>query len=238
VRILIVDDHEIVREGLRLALAADDRYEIVGTAHDGQSALDVARRTLPDVALVDLRLPDTSGDELCRQLRERFPSTGVVILTAYLSEGTVRACLEAGALEYVTKAAGLPELRAALDRVARERAAPSATAPQIVAHLDALVRRRAGYTRTTPRQEHVLELVAEGLNNVQIAERLFIAESTVRFHIQKLKTKLNARSKTELIAKALRTGVISPAAEAAPDDYLQEGARESQPHRALAAKAS
>src|SRR4051812_46180524 len=112
-RILIVDDHEIVREGLRSTLSTDPGLEVVGEAATGQEAFDVARRTLPDVALVDLRLPDMSGEEVCAQLRQRFPSTAVIILTTYLSEETVRSSLQAGAAAYVTKAAGLPELRAA-----------------------------------------------------------------------------------------------------------------------------
>ena len=120
-RLLIVDDHEVVREGLASALAADERFEIVGTAATGKEALQRARQTLPDIALVDLRLPDMRGEDLTRELRNRFPSTAVIILTTYLGEGTVRSALEAGASAYVTKAAGLPELRAAIERVMRGR---------------------------------------------------------------------------------------------------------------------
>lgn len=213
-RLLIVDDHEVVREGLATALAADERFEIAGTAATGKEALQRARQTLPDIALVDLRLPDMRGEDLTREIRAHFPSTAVIVLTTYLGEGTVRAALEAGAAAYVTKAAGLPELRAAIERVIDEPGAVDGTAaPQIVKQLHALVASRMDDAIPTPRQEAVLELASQGLTNGEIGDRLFISESTVRFHVQKLKEKFSARTKTELIAKAIRTGFIAPALE-------------------------
>jgi DNA-binding NarL/FixJ family response regulator len=214
VRILIVDDHEIVREGLRATLSADPRLDIIGTAATGVAALQRARQALPDLALVDLRLPDMSGEDLTRELRRRFPSMAVIILTTYLSEETVRSALQAGAAAYVTKAAGLGELRSAIDRVMASDPPPGTTAgPQIVKQLHDLVASRMDEALPTPQQERVLELAAQGLTNHEIGERLYISESTVRFHIQKLKAKFSARTKTELIAKAIRTGVIAPAGE-------------------------
>lgn len=214
-RILIVDDHEVVREGLRASLSADPRFEVVGTAETAQAALTVARRTLPDVALVDLRLPDASGEDLTRELRAKFPSTAVIILTTYLSEETVRGALAAGAAAYVTKAAGLPEVRAAIERVMEDGpAAADTSGPLIVKQLHELVASRMTEVMPTPQQERVLELAAQGFTNQEIGARLFISESTVRFHVQKLKAKFAARTKTELIAKAIRTGFIAPAGEA------------------------
>jgi DNA-binding NarL/FixJ family response regulator len=214
-RILIVDDHEIVREGLRASLAADGRFEVVGEAGSGKEALRRVRQTLPDIALVDLRLPDMRGEELARELKRDFPSTSVIILSTYLSEDTVRGALEAGAVGYVTKAAGLPELIATIERVSQGDVAVDATVgPQIVRQLHALVSSRMSESTPTPQQERVLELAAQGFTNEEIGSRLFISESTVRFHIQKLKAKFVARTKTELIAKAIRTGFIAPAGEA------------------------
>jgi DNA-binding NarL/FixJ family response regulator len=214
-RILVVDDHEIVREGLTAVLEADSRYEIVGTASTGRAALEQARRTLPDVVLLDLRLPDTSGEDVCRKLRSRFPSTAVVVLTTYLSEGTVRSALDAGATAYVTKSAGLSELRSALETVASgQERREQGSGPQIVQHLHELVTQRIGESVPTPRQEQILDLAARGLTNREIGEQLYLSESTVRFHIQKLKEKLGAHTKTELIAKAIRTGLIAPASDA------------------------
>jgi|SRR5581483_1410694 len=214
-RILIVDDHEIVREGVRSVLSVDPRFEVVGEAASAKEALQCARRTLPDVALVDLRLPDMRGEELTREFTRHFPETRVVILTTYLSEETVRDALAAGAAGYVTKAAGLPELKSALERVMEGGEAPgTAAGPQIVKQLHSLVSARMSAVSPTPQQERVLELAAQGFTNSEIGERLFISESTVRFHVQKLKAKFAARTKTELIAKAIRTGFIAPAEEA------------------------
>jgi len=139
----------------------------------------------------------------------------VIILSTYLSEETVRGALQAGAAAYVTKAAGLPELLAAIERVRLGRSVTSpASGPQIVKQLHQLVNERMSGTTPTPQQERVLELAAEGYTNQEIGKRLYISESTVRFHVQKLKAKFEARTKTELIAKAIRTGFIAPAGEA------------------------
>lgn len=210
--ILVVDDHELVREGLLATLR--DRYDIVGAVATGADALRVARETRPDVALVDLRLPDIRGDELCRMLKSENVETAVVILTTYVSDETVRQALQAGASAYITKAAGLPELLTALRALEEGRnVVDPAVAPQIVTKLHALVARRMDVVPLTPQQESVLELAAQGLTNQEIGKRLYISESTVRFHLQKLKSKFEARSKTDLIARAIRSGAISPAGE-------------------------
>jgi DNA-binding NarL/FixJ family response regulator len=214
-RIMIADDHEIVREGVRVSLSRDERIEIVGEAASGKEALRCVRRCLPDIALVDLRLPDMRGEDLCREFRRDFPGTAVIILSTYLSEETVRGALEAGAAGYVTKAAGLQELIATIERVMEGERAPGATTgPQIVKQLHELVADRMAGVTPTPQQERVLELAAQGFTNNEIGARLFISESTVRFHVQKLKGKFAARTKTELIAKAIRSGFIAPAGEA------------------------
>jgi DNA-binding NarL/FixJ family response regulator len=214
-RIMIVDDHEIVREGLRASLSRVSGVEVVGEASTAREALRRVRQTLPDIALVDLRLPDMRGEDLTRELTRDFPGTTVIILSTYLSEETVRGALQAGAAAYVTKSAGLPELLAAIERVrAGDRPSTTASGPQIVKQLHALVNERMSGVTPTPQQERVLELAAQGFTNHEIGARLFISESTVRFHVQKLKGKFEARTKTELIAKAIRTGFIAPAAEA------------------------
>lgn len=197
-------------------MALSSRFTVVGAATTGAEAIELALRTRPDIALVDLRLPDMSGDEVCRRLRETVPGIGVAILTTYVSDETVRRALQAGASAYVTKAAGLPELLNVLDRLARgEVSGDPDAAPQIVTQLHALVARRADSVPLTPQQESVLELAAQGLTNEEIGARLYISESTVRFHLQKLKAKFAARSKTDLIARAIRAGAISPA----PEDF-------------------
>lgn len=210
-----MDDHEIVREGLRSSLSSVPHLQVVAEAASGREALNGVRRTLPDLALVDLRLPDMRGEDLTRELRQRFPDTAVIILTTYLSEETVRGALEAGAVGYVTKAAGLPELMEAIERATDGTPTPAlSTGPQIVRQLHAVVSERMSGATPTPQQERVLELAAQGFTNQEIGSRLFISESTVRFHMQRLKVKFQARTKTELIAKAIRTGFLAPAEEA------------------------
>jgi DNA-binding NarL/FixJ family response regulator len=211
VRVLVVDDHEVVREGLTATLSSDGQFEVVAAVPTAAAAMIVAGRTRPDVALVDLRLPDLPGGRLCRDLRQRFPATAVVVLSSYVSEDTVRGAMEAGASAYITKGAGLAELRKALTEAVADREEP--VERQIVSQLHELVSRRSGASRLTPQQERVLELSAEGLTYREIGARLFISESTVRFHMQKLKSKFGARTKTELIARAIRTGAMAPAVE-------------------------
>lgn len=217
-RMLLVDDHEVVREGLAMALSQDRRFEVVGFAASGEEAMQQARRTLPEAAIVDLRLPDTTGDRLCADLCAGFPGIAVVLLSSYLSEETVRKALAAGATGYVTKSAGLPALREVLGEIAAgRRTADPVGAPQIVHQLHQLVSKRTDGNLVTPQQQTVLELTADGLTYHQIGARLFITESTVRFHIQNLKEKLGVRTKVELIAKAIRAGIIRPALE----DHLE-----------------
>jgi DNA-binding NarL/FixJ family response regulator len=211
VRLVIIDDHEIVRAGLRAMLPLDPAIEIVGEADSGMAAMQVIRRTLPDVAISDFRLPDIGGDELCRRIRSGFPSTAVIILTTYLSEEIVRQIKLAGASGFVTKAAGLAELRRALAEV--QRGGPSLLQSQSAEGIVKSLQLSAADTerpQLTPQQEHVVELMAQGLTYAQIAKRMLISESTVRFHIQGSKSRLGVRTKAELIATAIRGALIAP----------------------------
>ena len=215
-RLIIVDDHEVVREGLVAALSQDVRFAIVGAASSGEAAVDLARQQRPDVAIIDMRLPDMPGHDLCRELRRLLPEINVIALSSYLTEDAVRNALNAGASAYVTKAAGLAELRGALDEAnarGRGRWDQELNATQIVRRLEQLVESRSDTSSPTPQQARVLELAAQGLTYGEIAKRLLISESTVRFHIQKLKLKFETSSKTELVARAIRAGLI-----AAPDE--------------------
>ena len=210
-KLIIVDDHEVVTEGLKASLDPDARFVVVGVAHSGEQARALARRTLPDIALLDMHLPDVPGEDVCRQLCTLLPSLTVIVLSSYLSEATVRSAIDAGAWSYVTKAAGLPELRAVLDRAVEDRGrrADGVSVPGIVKHLEGLVEARGEEHVPTPQQARVLELLAEGLTYRRIAERLMISESTVRFHIQKLKVKFGTTSKTEMIVQCIRTGIVA-----------------------------
>jgi DNA-binding NarL/FixJ family response regulator len=206
--VLVVDDHEVVRIGLTATLEDDPRLRVVASVGSARDALAAIRRRHVDVAVVDLRLPDMSGTELCRRLRRAQPDCRVVVLSSYLSEDVVRAAMEAGAAAYVAKGSGLDALRAAVEQAAAGRRQPGGGS--IHSQLYELVSRRQS-AGLTPQQERVLELAAEGLTYREIGARLFITESTVRFHVQKLKRRVRARSKTDLIARAIRSGAIAPA---------------------------
>ena len=215
-RLLIVDDHEVVREGLMAALSSDTRFSLIGGASRADEAIELARQERPDVAIVDMHLPDIPGHELCQQLRTLLRDITVIALSSYLTEEAVRNAIRGGASAYVTKAAGLAELRGVLDEVcARRGSRPEGdlNVTQIVRRLEQLVEARSDSSGPTPQQARVLQLAAEGLTYGEIAKRLMISESTVRFHIQKLKLKFETNSKTELVARAIRSGLI-----VAPDD--------------------
>lgn len=210
-KICIVDDHDIVREGLRQALGNDPAIEVVGEGASGSQALQEARRTLPDVMVVDYRLPDMTGAELCKRIRAGFPSTSVVMLTTYLSEEVVQQSVEAGAAAFVTKAAGLSELREVLARIAAGDDGPLVEgASAVVQRLHASEPERTPMRSLTPRQERVLELAAQGLTYSEISSRLHISESTVRFHIQQLKARFGVKTKAELLTTAIRSALIDP----------------------------
>jgi DNA-binding NarL/FixJ family response regulator len=207
-RICVVDDHEVVREGLRAALeTSGGDVRVVAEAASAFDALDLIVATRPDVVITDYRLPDLAGDELCRRILDRHPDLKVVVLTTFLNEEVVRSCYEAGAAAFVTKAAGLGELRQILSRLANGMRPGTES---VSATVERLFRHSERAALLTPRQEAVLVLASEGLTYNKIAKQLAIAESTVRFHIQSLKARFGARSKTELIGIALSRALIPP----------------------------
>lgn len=216
-RVLLVDDHEIVREGLAATLGGDSRIDIVGLAADSAEALTMVKRKLPQIVVVDFRLENERGDELCRRILKIAPKMSVIMLSSYLTVETVKASLAAGAVAYVTKAAGLGELRSTIDRIIDQEEASIQVPAQIVTFYERLLQERMGGETPTTQQLRVLDLAAEGKTYKEIAAALFISESTVRFHIQKLKVKLGAKNKTELITIAIRKGFVAPAVNEAMD---------------------
>ncbi|MFD0560058.1 LuxR family two component transcriptional regulator [Stackebrandtia endophytica] len=201
--ILVVDDHEIVREGLSASLSGPGT-RVAAALGRGDEAIAFVTEQRVDVVVVDLRLPDMPGHELIRRLKQCRPHVRVIVLSTYLSEESVRQAREAGADEYVAKSAGMAELRAGLERVV--------TGTRLVESPADLVRRqgRPDTLRLTPQQEKVLVLAASGATDREIATTLFLSESTVRFHLQRLKVLLGARSKTQVIAEAFRRDLIRP----------------------------
>jgi DNA-binding NarL/FixJ family response regulator len=213
-RLLIVDDHEIVRQGLVVALEAARCVEIVGVAGTGAEAITIARRSLPQLALVDVRLPDLDGRELCARLLALLPSLSIVVLTSDSGEDTARELLAAGAVAFVTKSAGLAAILSTVAGVVdgaitherpRRILSPSSSA--------AMPTGASASRLVSVHQERLLELAAQGLSNRAIGARLCVSESTVRFHLQNLKAKFGASTLAELLAIASGVGAIAPGPE-------------------------
>jgi DNA-binding NarL/FixJ family response regulator len=204
-RVVLVDDHELIRQGLRRAFERSPGCEIVGEADTVRGAIEAVRSARPDVVVVDVRLPDGSGLDAARQLRADHPQLGIVVLTMYAGDSQLFAALDAGASAFVPKDAPSDEVVAAARHAA---ASPRAFAASDLA--DAM-RRRMEPTgpQLSPRESQVLALLAEGLGVAAIARRLYISESTTKTHISKLYEKLGAANRAQALMAALRHGLIS-----------------------------
>ena len=206
-RVLIVEDHQIVAEALTAALAGTDDVSIVGTANSVAEALSVAHLERPDVVLMDYRLPDGDGVSAAEAIRAEEPETKVVIITAYEDDAMVLRAIEAGCSGFVSKSQNVNMLVAVLRAAeAGEALIPPAMLRRLLPRLSPTQR---GVGRDlTPREHEVLALVAEGLPNREVAVRLGIELTTARNHVQNLLNKLGAHSKLEAVAIAYREGVI------------------------------
>jgi len=212
VRVLAADDQRVVREGLAMLLGLLPDVEVVGTAADGEEVLALAAELKPDVILMDLRMPRMDGVEATRRLRERDPAVKVVVLTTYADDRSVLDALRAGALGYLTKDAGAAEIQQALHRVAGGQAALD---PAVQLHLvEAIADGVPSGPATaplpdglTPREAEVLTLIAAGLSNAEIAERLVVSEATVKSHVNHMLAKIGARDRAQAVAYAYRRGL-------------------------------
>lgn len=215
IKVMLVEDHAVVREGLKALLAAEEDIIIVGEASSGEEAVEVAGRTGPQLVIMDLRLPGMSGIEATRALKEAFPGVGVVVLSMYDDEDTVLRALRAGASGYVLKRAGIEELLKAVRLVARGEAyLDSAVARRVVEGVQKGaadgVRGPGGEgAELTPRETEILRLVARGMTNAEIARRLFISVKTVQAHRANIMKKLGAHDRVELVKYALKKGLLN-----------------------------
>jgi DNA-binding NarL/FixJ family response regulator len=219
VRVLLADDQRLVRESLGTMLELLDGIELVGSAADGAEAVALATEQRPDVVLMDLRMPGTDGIEATRQLRERLPETGVIALTTYADDESVLAALRAGARGYLTKDASSEDIRAAIMCVASGSATlDPAVQHHVVAALSLVPPTPAQPEPAqatlpddlTPREAEVLVLIAEGLSNFEIAERLYVSPTTVKSHINHLFAKAGIRDRAQAVNYAYRTGLARP----------------------------
>ena len=208
VTIVMVDDHAIIRQGLRSILEREDDLCVIGEASTAGEALAVVERTRPTVVLLDLKLStgdDTEGLALCARLTERHPGVGVLVLTTFLDDGLVADAIHHGARGYVVKDVDTTELVRAIRAVARrESAFDSRSAAAMVRSM----RARATQPVLTDRELNVLQLLAHGLSNRDIGGRLYISETTVKFHVRNIMRKLAVTSRAEAVYEASKAGVI------------------------------
>jgi DNA-binding NarL/FixJ family response regulator len=201
IRILCVDDHPIVREGLTSIVAMQPDMEIVGAAESGADALKIFRETSPDITLIDLRLRDTTGFDLIRNILAVLPSARTIVLTSFEGDADIERALAAGAKGYVVKGMVREELLSAIRAVhAGKRHVPSAVAAKLVDHL--------GSEKLTQRELDVLKEIARGKRNKEIGAELSIAEDTVKMHVKSILMKLGVNDRTEAVTIALRRGII------------------------------
>jgi DNA-binding NarL/FixJ family response regulator len=212
VTVLLVDDDDLMRAGLRSVLSSDETIEVVGEAGDGRTALEEIRKLRPDLVLMDIRMPDLDGISATREVLASQPDVKVVVLTTFEEDEYIFEALSAGASGFLLKRTKPEELIAAIHAVAEGDSllSPSVTrrvidrmATQPVATLSG-----ARLDRLTPREREVLELVGRGLSNREIAEALVIEESTVKTHVKRILMKLGLRDRVQAVILAYETGVI------------------------------
>jgi DNA-binding NarL/FixJ family response regulator len=201
IRVLCVDDHVVVRDGIEAILSLQHDMVLVASASDGREAVNHYRSVRPDVTLMDLRLPDMTGLEVIRAIKAEFPNAKIIVLSSYEGDADIRQSMEAGAQGYVAKGMVRDELLDVIRSVhAGKRRIPSAVAQILAEHvLD---------DQLSPRELAVLQLVSAGKRNKEIAADLSVAEDTVKMHVRNLLSKLRASDRTEAVTIALRRGIL------------------------------
>jgi NarL family two-component system response regulator LiaR len=210
IRVLLVDDHEVVREGLRTFLELQDGMDVVGEAEDGRQAVAEAERLTPDVILMDLVMPVLDGVGAMRELRQKLPRVRVIVLTSFAEDDRLLPAIQAGAAGYLMKNVQPKELARAI------RAAHAGEAlldPAVAARLVEAIAQPAGEQprdELTPREHEVLELIGQGLSNKRIALALGVSEKTVKTHVGHVLAKLGVTDRTQAALHAVRSGLLSP----------------------------
>jgi DNA-binding NarL/FixJ family response regulator len=212
ITILLADDHPIVRSGVRTLLDAEPDFSVIGEAGDGLEAVEQAEKLKPRVLVCDVLMPNLIGIEVVRQVKHRLPRTRIIVFSMSASDAHVLEALRTGAAGYVLKGSDATELITAIRAVARGERYLSADIPARL--LDALDNATADaasdpYQSLTAREREVLQLVAEGATNADVAERLFISPRTVEVHRANLMRKLHLKSSAELVRYALSRGIVS-----------------------------
>lgn len=207
IRILLADDHSVVRQGLRMFLALDPELEVIGEANDGAEAVRLAQQLQPDVVLMDLLMPVMDGISATSAIRRDLPHVEVIALTSVLEDASVVGAVRAGAIGYLLKDTHADELCRAIKAAAAGQVQLS---PQAAARLMREVRTPDSPEALTERETEVLRLLAQGRANKEIANILIIGEKTVKTHVSNILAKLNVQSRTQAALYAIRVGLVAP----------------------------
>jgi two-component system, NarL family, response regulator LiaR len=213
IRVVLVDDHSIVRDGVRVYLSTQADLVIVGEAGSGDEAMQVVQATIPDVVVMDLRMPGMGGVEATRQIRQRSPQTQVVILTSFHDDADLFPALEAGAIAYLLKSVRPHEVAAAIRAVARNEAViPPQLLGRIVRRLHESDAKPAEnpFAVLTDREQDILRLIAQGLSNAEIAAQLMLSEKTVKGYVSNILQKLHLTDRTKAAVLAWQAGFMQP----------------------------
>jgi NarL family two-component system response regulator LiaR len=208
IRVLLVDDHAVVRSGLAAFMMVFDDMEFVGEAGDGREAIQKCAELQPDVVLMDLIMPEMDGASATQVIRDRWPEIQVVVLTSFKEDDLVQGALRAGAIGYLLKNASAEDLANAIRSAIAGRATLAPEAAQALIHVNRTIF-QATRLDLTEREKEVLALMIEGLNNLEIADRLVVSRSTVKFHVSSVLSKLGATTRTEAVAIALQKRLVS-----------------------------
>ncbi len=206
-RILLVDDHEVVRLGLKSLLERHPQFDVVGEASSAREALELVNTTHPDVVVMDIRLPGTSGIEACEEITGRFPETKVIMLTSYAEDEMLFSAIRAGASGYILKQIGGEDLVRALEAVGRGEAMLDPTVTQrVFQEVRRAVKEEeaSAFAHLSQQEKHVLLLVSEGKTNREIAKALFLGEGTVRNYVSSILSKLGVNNRAEAAAYAVQ----------------------------------
>lgn len=207
IRVLLVDDHEMVRQGLAVFLQVFDDLELAGEAEDGAAAVELCARLRPDVVLMDLMMPRMDGAAATRAIRECLPSVQIIALTSFQEEGLVQRALQAGAIGYLLKNVSADDLAAAIRAAHAGRPTLAPEAARDLAR--AAIRPPTPGHDLTAREREVLGLMARGLSNTAIAQQLVVSRSTVKFHVSSILSKLGAAGRTEAVALAMQHHLVT-----------------------------
>jgi len=214
IRVILAEDHTIVRKGLRSLLEGEEDIEVIGEAGDGKEAITLVEQKKPDIVVMDIGMPELNGLEATRRIKKKFPETKVLILTMHTNEEYVFEILQAGASGYIVKKAAPMELVSALRAVKRGESflSPSISKKVIDEYLQRAgeAKRRGAFELLTDREREVLQLIAEGNSTRGIAGRLFISTKTVETHRSNLMEKLDLHGTADLTRYAIRMGIVDP----------------------------